>query len=442
MLSTIVIADDLTGANASGVLLNELGMKVMVALGDGVNTKWVDENKDLDGLVIPTNSRAEQAEVAYAKVYQLTKFFEKKQHCIFNKRIDSTLRGNIGAEIDAMLDGVQGKRIAFVVPVYPASKRACVGGYMLVNGVILQNTSVAKDPKTPIFQSKVKSIIEGQSRRKVGEIFIDIIEQGSEAIRNKITELVVKGMEIIVFDGIEDEHIECIAKAVSNCRENFITVDPGPFLQNVVKYMIKNETQKNLFKILLTVGSVTDLTKEQIKYLLIKEKIFYKYLDALMLMEQCEKFFYLDQMVANIVNASKEFNIVCITTTNLYEGYLLDLQSEAQTRGMSLEEASNKINKSLAYITRQILSIDSQYKGLFSSGGDTTVAIAEMLGGKVLEVRGEIMPMAVYGMLYINDGDGVHIATKGGFIGDKDGIYKCVYHLKQQIKKKGCECNE
>jgi len=42
------------------------------------------------------------------------------------------LRGNLGAEIDAVLDAAGEGYRAAVVPVYPKSGRICVGGYLLV----------------------------------------------------------------------------------------------------------------------------------------------------------------------------------------------------------------------------------------------------------------------------------------------------------------------
>ncbi|MDY6416382.1 MAG: four-carbon acid sugar kinase family protein [Succinivibrio dextrinosolvens] len=54
--------------------------------------------------------------------------------------MDSTLRGNIGAETDAMLDSLGEQYTAIVVPTFPSSGRTVVGGYLLVNGALLHKT--------------------------------------------------------------------------------------------------------------------------------------------------------------------------------------------------------------------------------------------------------------------------------------------------------------
>ena len=68
---------------------------------------------------------------------------------IYTKRIDSILIGNIGSEIDAILDKDK-ESIAVVVAFYPDSGRISRGVFLLVDSVPVQNTLVAKDPKYPV----------------------------------------------------------------------------------------------------------------------------------------------------------------------------------------------------------------------------------------------------------------------------------------------------
>lgn len=439
MLSTIIIADDLTGANASGVLLLDVGMKITTSLVNDIDSHWLEKYADSDGIAIPTNSRADQTEIAYEKVNKLGKLFKSQTSCTFNKRIDSTLRGNVGTEINALLDAFDEKRIAFVVPSYPASKRVCVGGFMLVDGVLLQNTSVAKDPKTPVSQSRVKGIIEEQTDRKVGEVLIDVIEKGKDAILESVNTLIDEGVEIVVFDALTDEQIDRIAEAVHDYKTPYITVGPGPFVKSISKCK-RNLLNKEMHKkILMVIGSVTELTRTQIRYLMVKENVLYQHLDALMLLEKCEDDTYLTQVAQGIIEHTNGYEMVCVTTTDIYEDYLINLKEEADKRGIDIEAASARINLSLAKITKHIIVADQRFTGLFSSGGDTTVAITDIFGGSALEISGEILPLAVYGVLYNDAGKVINIATKGGLIGDKDGLYKCVNHLRKRINKKGSE---
>lgn len=69
------------------------------------------------------------------------------------------LRGGIGIEIDAMLDTLDDDMIAVMVTAMPRSRRICIGGYSVIDGVILTETPVANDVKTPVTESFVLDLI-------------------------------------------------------------------------------------------------------------------------------------------------------------------------------------------------------------------------------------------------------------------------------------------
>ena len=113
MSKVVIIADDLTGANATSVLLVRQGFKAVTFLNldkyDG------EEHKDLNVVSISTDSRGVEGEVAYHRVKDVVDFFKDEEVGLFAKRIDSTLRGNIGSEISAMLDNLDEDTLAIVV---------------------------------------------------------------------------------------------------------------------------------------------------------------------------------------------------------------------------------------------------------------------------------------------------------------------------------------
>src|SRR5690625_3814585 len=92
----IVIADDLTGANDTGVQFVSSGQKPVVHL-----TTSLDHNLFENKLnIYNTDSRMLVATEAYRLSRELAgKIKDKPQRKIY-KKVDSTLRGNIGYEID------------------------------------------------------------------------------------------------------------------------------------------------------------------------------------------------------------------------------------------------------------------------------------------------------------------------------------------------------
>ena len=104
----------------------------------------------------------------------------------FSKRIDTTLRGGVGVEIDAMLDQMKEGTVAVVVPAMPQSRRILVGGYSVIDGVALINTPVAQDVRTPVKENYIPRLLEGQTRRKVGLVTLDKVLAGEEVIEEAL----------------------------------------------------------------------------------------------------------------------------------------------------------------------------------------------------------------------------------------------------------------
>ena len=106
----------------------------------------------------------------------------------FQKRTDTTMRGGIGVEIDAMLDQLSPDTVAVVVPAMPQSRRILVGGYSVIDGVALVNTPVARDVRTPVTENYIPRLIAGQTRRQVGLVTLDHVLGGDRAVKEALAQ--------------------------------------------------------------------------------------------------------------------------------------------------------------------------------------------------------------------------------------------------------------
>ena len=157
----VIVADDLTGANASGVLLKKIGLSVSSLF----RLTGATEHK-ADVLAYSTASRGLSSEEAFRRVREA--FLQLKSGGeFFNKRIDSTLRGNIGAEIDGALSALGDDFTAIVVPAYPDSGRIVANRTMLVNGMLLTESDAGRDPKMPVASDDVVDLVAQQTRHEV-----------------------------------------------------------------------------------------------------------------------------------------------------------------------------------------------------------------------------------------------------------------------------------
>ncbi|WP_053955226.1 four-carbon acid sugar kinase family protein [Inediibacterium massiliense] len=431
MPEVVIIADDLTGANATSVLLSRAGYKAATFL----KLEDYDENehKDFKVISISTDSRAIHKDMAYERVSKIADFFKQKDVKLFSKRIDTTLRGNIGTEIDAVLDQLEEETIAIVVAAFPSSGRITIGGYLMVNSIPLENTDVAKDPKTPVYTSCVQKLIKDQSKYLVDYIPLDQVLKGEESLKNRIMSGKDKGNKIFIVDATTDEDIQKIAKAVRNTRLSVIAVDPGPFSAALTKEMVKKPKIIPGQKVMLTVGSVSNLTRRQLEALKVSHECLFITVDAEALIYEKTREYEINRVVENFIKDMDEYAILGAVTTN-DECEILNLSHIAQKLKITEDDVTLRISTGLAKITRILMEkTDTSIGGLFTSGGDVTVAVCKELKASGIEVKDEVLPLAVYGRVIKGQFESMPIITKGGLVGETNAIIKCVEYLLTKV---------
>ena len=425
MQKYIVIADDLTGSNATCSLFKKIGLRAASIL-----KLQGDINYDVDVISYSTASRGLDKEEAYKKVSEAIKILKNKDVLVYNKRIDSTLRGNIGTEINAMLDNLEDDRIAVVIPSYPDSGRIVVNKTMLVNGVLLENSDAGKDPKTPIKTSCVESLVQKDIKYSSTYFTLSDIAQPIEEIAKKIQKA-IKNSRVLIFDAVNNEDIIKISKAIIHSNINIITVDPGPFTLYYSKELQKkNHLEK---KILMVIGSVTATTKKQIEYILQEEDIFLVKMkvEDFFKKETCLK--EIERVISFIKKGIVSYDLFLVTTSPIGDEKKADLQKLAENLNTTVEEISKIIANTLTETVVKILKETEKFEGVYSSGGDITIALLEKLKAIGVEIREEVIPLAAYGRIIGGDFPNLKLVSKGGMVGDEKTIKLCLHKIKNDI---------
>ncbi|TVQ25782.1 MAG: four-carbon acid sugar kinase family protein [Spirochaetaceae bacterium] len=431
MIRCCIIADDLTGANATGVLLGKLGLHSCTVLKP---ERLSDEHRShYDVVTIPTDSRGLPAPEAYRRVHDAVSCLSCDEIQIYNKRIDSTLRGNVGSEIDAMLDALPDTRIAVVVPVFPQAGRIAVGGYLLVNGVLLERTDAAKDPKMPVRTSRVRSIIEAQTKYPVHTIDLETVYQGETAVTGALERIGGDTNAIVVFDAITDADLDVIARAVLKSGIPFISADPGPFTAAVARQLLFDQTNTTVRpQVLMCVGSVTSLTVEQLRHSFEHMDVSAAFLHAEEVIDdEARRNREIDRVTAILRDQASR--VLCISSNHLDISRTLDLEQQAKERNTTAEALSTLINRSLAGVAERLLDSVPSLGGVYASGGDITVALCEASGAEGVAVMREIIPLAAEGTLIGGTHDGLRIVSKGGMVGGTDAATVCIRSILERL---------
>lgn len=477
MLKIVVLADDFTGANGTGVLLKKSGLRVCTLLDPSHIT--AQTLADFDAVSFSTASRALPVDAAYARVQEAADQFGQYPVQRFAKRIDSTLRGNLGAETDALLDRLGDDTMAFVVPCFPSANRMHVGGYLLVSGVPLHRTDAAHDPKNPIRTSRPAVLFAEQSRYLIASIDLEDLLEDEKRLIEKLKTFRAAGVRTVIFDAATEADIEQISRLAVHSGIPFIAVDPGPFTAavtaaaetgaevteaaettaavtgkvetaaakqqsttattNVLPSAVADPqptiepmaTRAVRSQILLAIGSVCGVARRQLEILRARHDLLTVSIQIGELVkgekERCAEVI----RVRNEIAANCErFQICCIVGCGIDPDQRVDFAPIAACRCMSEDELSDRVNDSIGEMVELILAADCQFNALYTSGGDITVAVCRQLGAVGMKLEAEVLPLAAFGTLMQGRYDGMKMITKGGLAGNPDSLAACVDYLR------------
>ncbi|EYH97096.1 hypothetical protein SEEHN653_02824 [Salmonella enterica subsp. enterica serovar Heidelberg str. N653] len=254
-MKMMVIADDFTGSNDTGVQLAKKGARTEVMLSASQKP-----SRRADVLVINTESRAMPADQAASAVYAaLSPWCETSPAPLVYKKIDSTFRGNIGAEVTAAMRASQ-RKLAVIAAAIPAAGRTTLEGKCLVNGVPLLETEFASDPKTPIVSSRIAEIVALQSEIPVYEVFLQDVRRGG--LSALLTAYAAEGEGIIVVDAVEERDLTLIAQAA--CEQPSMPLLVGAAgLANALPVELFMQDRQRL-PVLVVAGSMSEATRRQV----------------------------------------------------------------------------------------------------------------------------------------------------------------------------------
>ncbi|MBQ6385155.1 MAG: four-carbon acid sugar kinase family protein [Lachnospiraceae bacterium] len=441
------VADDLTGAMTTGDLLARSRARTAVFFNEQAALR-AEGVSSLDAILISSNSRPLLPVTAKKYVGDATTALKNMGVKYFSKRIDTTLRGGIGHEIDAMMDVIGGDVIAVVVPAMPQSRRILVGGYSVIDSVSLIRTPVAQDVRTPVKENYIPDLLAAQTEHKVGLVELRAVLSGKDAVKSELAARRGEGCGVIIVDAVSIEDVQLIAEACVELNWDVLAVDPGPFTAKLAQARgligeerpnIPDEAPVENKTVLIAAGSATPVTKKQMEILCKDERNIRISVEPVPLIDggdaaQAEVDRAVDR--ASICLNQEETPRAVLFETALH-GELLNLDEEDKKRGYAGGRSADMINIGLGMIIEKVLKREGREKiaGLYTTGGDTMVNVCTQLGVECLEVIDYVIPQTDIGRL-IGAYDGLPIIGKGGLTGTNTTAIEIVDRLMLEAARK------
>ncbi len=402
MVKLLILADDFTGALDTGVQFAEEGAATLVVTDPNYDFSPPPGGENV--IVFDTETRHVSPEAAYRTISHAVSLAKGAGISYFYKKTDSALRGNIGAELAALMDAAGAPRLHFV-PAYPRMGRTTRQGIHYIDGIPVAESVFGRDPFNPVTCSNVTELIGMQSARKVFSIDKEPLSHDRNGI--------------LVYDASTDADLKSIANGLARSRElNFLAGCAGfaAALPALLGLKGTAPTRKELLSRLLVIcGSVNPITLAQLDE---AEKS-----GALRLRirpeQKLEPLWSFSREAESTLKSWADLcrqNEICILDTNDLPGSDETAQYAA-AHGLSLEETRAIIPKSVGGMVKRLLEFGLNSTFLVT-GGDTLLGVMRQIGIDRLSPAGELEAGVVLSHFSFQ-GKSYPILSKSGGFGSK-----------------------
>ena len=411
MIKLLVIADDITGALDTGVQFSKKGVPTLVATYNQLQRSLY--NSSIEVLVIDVESRHLTSAQAYDTVFSVAKFAADAGVRYFYKKTDSTLRGNIGAELTALIDACKTDFLAFV-PAFPKNSRTTQGGIQYVDDTPLCETGFSNDPFEPVSSSSIAEIIAQQSDIKTLNILTDQYDKADLADTNKT---------IYIFDAQTDSDMEKLGNTLKSAGKLQFLAGCAGFAEMLPSLIELHTTDVEWLppkgNQLIITGSVNQVTINQLQ----RAKSLGYYVITLDTEQKLDpsfpESFAGKQLIHEISTVLGTHQRVIIESVN-NRAQMEYTEEIAKKKGLQNVDLRQLISDNIGSLTQHILNTVS-VNNLIIFGGDTLYSILQRIDCDGIVPLVEISPGVVLSKtVYANNS--FSIITKSGGLGDDDVV--------------------
>ena len=426
-MNICILADDLTGASDSGVQFTKFGVRPTVAL----NHLRIDELLDREVLVIDTDSRAMSPEAACRTVSQLSQQLQKTSPEIVYKKIDSLLRGNIGAEFEAIFSVFQPDCL-IVTPGYPENGRVVKNGELYVNGVALEKTGIINQHGERFQTSNIAEIIAGQSERNVQHLTAE--EVMSENIKNRLDSLIKENVSILTLDCKDDFQLQRQINQLNNLDQKIIWAGSAGLAQHLWNKQGTEEfscaknslsSQTHNLSAIFVIGSMSPISIKQRERLIRSGAVTHYTFDPNIFFEsEWEHSPVIDNILTE-VERGKPKNVLLYPSAD--DESLNRVKQNAKDHHKTMGEAMKYISDCIGILVNKVFSCH-EYEAIVLTGGDIAKSVCTSLESTEFELLSQLEAGIPVGKLH-GKYDLIGI-TKAGSFGNENTLLNALHYLK------------
>jgi uncharacterized protein YgbK (DUF1537 family) len=425
MLELAVIADDLTGAADTGIQFRAVYAPVYLVDHRFLSIDSFGEPPQ--ALSIFTASRGLPPADAHQAVIDVCRVFGRHAPRRVYKKIDSAMRGNIGAELEAVMD-VLNIGMSFIAPAFIEQGRTTVGGVHCIHGTPVAKTEMRRDPIAPVCESRLSEWIGLQAHLPIVHISLDVLNRGNAAAIEAIDRAADSGVRHFTFDAAAAEDLDRIAHLALNHYPQALLCGSAGLAKSMARALGRHRPNPNpVWRLadaqpaghwLFACGSASERLRGQVQVLAEQTNVSVEVLEP--------AGHAADRLPENWITAIRR------AASRLAANDLV-MTLAPPSAGSSLVD-SDRLLAGFADAVRSVIAA-VRPAGLFLSGGDTALAVLERMGARGIRLECEIGSGLVFGRLVGGAMEGMPVVTKAGAFGPPDALLK----LKEALSG-ACEC--
>jgi len=307
------------------------------------------------------------------------------------KKIDSTMRGNVEAELGALHDAIR-PDLMLLAPSLPSQGREVIDGRLRVDGVMQMN------------------LLTTFQRFHVGSVGLAELAT-AESARARLDQAIAHKVEMVVADAETDEHLATLVESVRTLDRRTVFVGSSGLARAVADSMASHEpaphpsTRARISQVhprkpneqishinnycLIGIGTDHPVTLGQIAYLYLHTGI----------------------SPSSLADCGPQGKDLLVTLP----------------RDLKREEVDRFLQRHLP----------QNFSGIILSGGDTAAMFLDFLDAIGIELCGEVLPGVPWGYVVGGVADGLPLITKSGGFGQPHTLLRCTEFLQPSLESTG-----
>lgn len=394
MKKMLLIADDFTGANDSGIKIVQRGYDASISLN-------CNEKFDSNINIIDTETRNLNKNKAYDIVDKTISNLENlSDYLVIYEKVDSTLRGNIRSEYEAIYKYLNPQYVIFA-PAHPNLGRTTKDGIQYVNGKRILDTEFSQDPEKPVTNDNIKNILAD----KMHHHYIDEIRK----------DLNIKP-GINTFDCEIYDDLLKIAQKSLEIDQRVLFIGSAGLCDALFDELIIKKPAVGI------VGSVSSQNKESIEYC---KKMGVPVI-KITLMDYVNNSY--KNKIDQVICLLKENKDVIIVTSKDRRDYIETLEY-LRENNLKTDLILSKLLKSISISIINEVDIS----GVFTSGGTTSIEFLKSIGATGTNLIDEIENGVIMNKIKGVSND-LYLVTKAGAFSNKKTIYNSLNQIRRISK--------